>query len=230
MSYTNLIITGGINHDFVDTSNALKSVLEEADVQSIVFDNIDAAFESLNYTQYDLITINTLRWRMLDDDKYIPHREEWAYEIGPEHQAGLIMHLASGGGLLGLHTAAICFDTWQEWPSILGARWVWGDTFHPPPAPFTIQDVAQHPTTRAINEFDVVDEIYHNIKPHQDAELLFSTTSAEDNSTQGLAWAHQYSDGRVIYSSLGHDRASVETPGHKQFLQQAARWCAGDNP
>ena len=229
MPFSNLILTGGINHDYEDASQALKEVLDQADIQSTMYCDIDQGLKALNDNSYDLVTMFTLRWRMLDDEKYIPFRDEWAYEIGQQDQGNLKRHITSGGGLLGLHTAAICFDTWSEWPALLGAKWVWGTTFHPPPEEFLITDInSNHPSTKGLEEFHVIDEIYHNIEPGPDSEALFSARSSEDKSLQTLAWAQQFEQGRVIYNALAHDRASIKTPGHAQFLQQAALWCCGE--
>lgn len=226
MQLRNLILSGGINHDYEDTSAALAEEFAAAGFESFIFSDMNAAFDTIRNDRYDLITMNALRWRMLDDDKYIPDREQWAYEIGQRDRDILKAHLAAGGGLLGLHTSAICFDTWAEWPALLGAKWIWGESYHPPPARVRITHINQHhPSTKMLADFDVVDEVYHNIQPASDAVPLFATTSQEDGSEQTLAWAHQVGAGRVIYSSLGHDRASVKTKGHAQFLRNAALWC-----
>lgn len=225
----NLMITGGINHDFEDTALAIGAVLNEVGVDSLIHQDLDTAFDLLADNTFDLITVFTLRWRMLDDDKYIPDRDQWAYEI-PVHARQLITaHLTSGRGLLGLHTAAICFDTWDEWASLLGAKWVWGSSFHPPPAEFLVSNINQsHPASQGLENFRVVDEVYHNIAPAAQATPLLATNDTDDHSNQLLAWASEPLGGRSIYSAMAHDRHSVETPGHTQFLQQAARWCSGD--
>lgn len=224
----NLLITGGINHDFDDAALALSDVLSEVNVKSTIVDDIDAAFRLLSEQSFDLVTLFTLRWRMLDDDKYIPFREQWAFEISESDQQLLTRLVEQGGGLLGLHTAAICFDTWPGWFDLLGARWQWGSTFHPPPAPLTVTHInASHATTQGLEDFVVVDEIYHNVEAAPHAQALFSARSEADDSLQTLAWASEYGQGRVVYNALCHDRASIEANGHARFLQQAARWAIG---
>ncbi len=231
MAIKHLMFTGGINHDFEDTADAISDLLQDAGIETTIVTDMDAGFASLREARWPLVTMFTLRWRMLDDDKYIPHRQQWAYEIPERDRQTLLAHVQSGGGLLGLHTAAICFDTWPDWSSLLGAKWVWGSTFHPPPQTLTVTPLSgTHPVTTGISAFPVVDELYHHIEPGTDSEPLLKTFSAEDNSEQLLAWANTRHTGRVIYSSLAHDRLSVTAPGHTKFLRQAARWCAGVDP
>jgi len=230
MKIRNLILTGGINHNFIDTAKALNDVLAVAGIQSEVFLDINEGFDALDQQPYDLVTVFALRWRMLDDDKYIPFRNEWAYEISDRDQKNLTHHLGKSRGLLGLHTAAICFDTWPQWKELLGVSWQWGTTFHPPPETFSVSTTdITHPSTQGLGSFAVTDEIYHNLKPSEASKPLLETGYGQDDSTQTLAWANEESGGRVVYNAMAHDRDSVSTDGHALFLQQAALWCAGEN-
>ena len=223
---SNLILTGGINHDFLDTANAIAEVLAEDNIRSIVTDDLQSGFDQLNKMSFDLVTVFTLRWRMLDDDKYIPHRTEWAYEIRRRDRQILTEHIARGGGLLGLHTASICFDTWPEWPELLGARWVWQKTFHPPPTELYVNVSDEHEVTRDLHDFFVVDELYHDLGVAPSSFPLLKTFSSHDDSLQSIAFANEKFNGKVVYSALGHDRTSVTTEGHAKFLQRAANWCS----
>ena len=81
MSYRNLILTGGITHDFVTASDALARELMKSDIHSEIYSDFSAGLAELEARSYDLLTIFALRWRMLDDQKYEPFRDEWAYEI-----------------------------------------------------------------------------------------------------------------------------------------------------
>ena len=81
MEVRNLILTGGINHNFIDTAKALDEVQAAAGIQSEVFADIDEGFDALDQQPYNLVTMFALRSRLLDADKYIPFRDEWAYEF-----------------------------------------------------------------------------------------------------------------------------------------------------
>ena len=229
MTRSNLILTGGINHDFDDAARALMEVLENAGFKSEVQGDINEGLRALADGRFDLLTMFTLRWRMLDDDKYIPFREEWAFELSARQQQVIREHLGRGAGLLGLHTASICFDTWPDWADILGVRWVWGETWHPLPADIAVQTSGlNHPVINDLEPFHVRDEIYHHLQPSPAALPLLQAMSADDGSLQTLAWAKDFGTARVIYDSLGHDRASITAAGHAEFLQRAARWCTGE--
>ena len=65
---SNLILTGGINHNFTDTAEALAEVLAAVGFDSTITDDMHAGFDQLANSRFDLVTIFTLRWRMLDDD------------------------------------------------------------------------------------------------------------------------------------------------------------------
>ena len=63
----NLIISGGIFHPFEDTSKSLSKIMSDLDYQSEITMDIEEAFRNLE--DYDLLTLNALRWRMLNHEK-----------------------------------------------------------------------------------------------------------------------------------------------------------------
>ena len=75
MKIRNLVLTGRINHYFIDTAKALKEVLA-AVIRIEVFADIDEGFYALDPQPYDPATVFSLRWRMLNRDKYTPFRDE----------------------------------------------------------------------------------------------------------------------------------------------------------
>ncbi len=126
----NLILVGGIFHDFHATAEALATVLAPMGIESRIEADLDAGIASLADNPVDLLTINALRWEMIGE-KYDPYRETEAYSPPIKTRMAIEAHLHAGGALLGLHTASICFSDWPEWGSLLGGRWVWGTSWHP---------------------------------------------------------------------------------------------------
>jgi len=219
-----LIISGGIYHPFDETSAALAGLLEGHGIRCTITEDIEGALASLG--DYDLVTLNCIRWRMIQHEKYIPFRDEWAMELSQVGRDALTAHVQGGGGLLGLHTASICFDTWPEWKQLLGVAWQWGSSHHPDISDIKVEvNAAAHPIVDGIDDFEVHDEIYHHLAPADDAPgLLFAEA---DEGRQPLMWARQVGAGRVVYDSLGHDAAAMFQPTHARILQRAALWSLG---
>ncbi|SLN72122.1 ThuA domain-containing protein [Oceanibacterium hippocampi] len=224
----NLILTGGIRHDFADNTRAVIALLAEAGIESEATEDIDAGIASLSEEHYDLVTVMALRWRMEGDPKYAPYRAAWAYHMPEPSRQGLQRHVAHGGGLLGLHTACLCFDDWDDWREVLGGRWTWGQSFHPPRGPITVSPLRQartHPLTRGLPEFQLEDEVFSALSLARDVTpLLNARATNADVSGQPVLWARQEGDARIVYDALGHDRESLENAVHRRILQRSALW------
>jgi hypothetical protein len=142
--YTQLILTGGIFHDFEASAQALAAVLAPLGITSRIEPDMEAGLGSLVDSPVDLVTVNALRWEMIGE-KYDPYRETEAYSPSPTARAALSTYLAQGGALLGLHTASICFSDWPEWTALLGGHWVWGTSWHPQPEAVTVAPSPENP-------------------------------------------------------------------------------------
>ena len=71
----NLIISGGIFHPFEDSSKTLSTILDDIGYESLITTDIEGAFKNLK--DYDLLTINALRWRMLNHEKYLETKAKY---------------------------------------------------------------------------------------------------------------------------------------------------------
>ena len=232
----NVMLIGGVNHFFEETAAELAGVLEEQDVVSFITEDVDEAIEALEGAS--LFTLNALRWRMLDHDKYLPYRDQWAYELPDHHGRALMAFVDRGGGLLGLHTASICFDAWLDFRHLLGGAWAWERTFHPPlgaaqirPAPDQVNGLgpSTHPLTGGMTSFELRDEVYHCLDVAADSRILLEGRLPH-GPWQPVSWAREQGAGRVIYHGLGHDGASLRNERHRDFLARCYRWLRQENP
>ena len=218
----NLILVGGIFHDFQASAEALSDVLAPLGIESRIEPDLDAGLASLATNPVDLITVNALRWEMIGE-KYDPYRDNEAYSPPATTRAALANHLETGGALLGLHTASICFSDWPEWSQILGGRWVWGTSFHPPPERITVTP-AERDGSDTLPAFEVHDELYTDLTLEPGAEVLAYGSSEAIPNAQPVVWRHTVGPGRVIYDALGHDSASLLHPPHAKWLTESVAW------
>src|SRR3954452_599174 len=163
MGPTAVIVSGGVAHDFPATSAALARVLEEAGVTATVEQDVEAALTGLQPPAgpRPLLVLNLLRWRM-QVERYAHLRDEWAISLSQRARVALTEHVRSGGGLLALHGASICFDDWPEWRGLLGGGGRGGGSSHPPlsgPVDIRVASAA-HPIVAGVPDFRIVDEVY----------------------------------------------------------------------
>ena len=212
----NLILSGGLFHDFEATSAALADVLAGVGIESEITEDIAGALSEPSEVQ--LITVNALRWQM-DLDRFADLRDEWRFELPAQARTTLLDHLDRGGGLLCMHSASICFDDWQGWSRVLGGCWTWPKSHHPPLGWTGVRVHGGHPIVEGLRDFDLVDEVYSDLDVLPDVRPLASSASG-----QPLVWARPVRRGRVVYDALGHDVRSYENEIHRTLLQRAALW------
>ena len=223
----NLILTGGIRHDFDGNTETVIKLLNDIGITSEYTNDINTGIERLSSETFDLVTVMALRWSMEGDEKYASLRDEYGYSMPAECRAILGNYIRQGGGLFGLHTACLCFDDWVEWRDVLGGSWVWGQSFHPPLGPVSVSHTGQsHTLTAGLPAFDSVDEVYADLDLAPDTIPLLSAC-ADDETEAPVLWAHQLDKGRVVFDALGHDRNSLQHDVHGRLIQRCAAWVGG---
>ena len=205
----NLLLSGGIYHPFAETSSAIAACLEAQGIRSEIV-GVAEGLTRLAEEPFDLVTINALAFSMTQAEKYAPLRDAFAFEISPEQQRALEDHVRAGRGLLGLHTASICFDTWPGWGDVLGAQWVWGQSGHPMPDYLTVQ---HGPTA-----FTVWDELYQGLRLHPETRVHATARLRVGGGDEPVLTQK----GRAVYLALGHDMTAVSNPGYATLLRTAA--------
>jgi uncharacterized protein len=223
----NLIITGGISHPFTLASTKLAEMLAPHGLESEITEDVEAGLAQLGRGGFDLLTVYALRWSMTQHEKYAPHRARWSFALSGEGRRAIERHLARGGGMLGLHTASICFDDWDGWMDLLGGAWVWGKSSHPPFGPVEIRlDARDHPLLQGLEDFSLRDEIYGDLALVPGLVPLAHGRAA-GGDWKPILWERRVGAGRVVYDALGHDVASLSHPMHAQIVTRAALLAAG---
>jgi hypothetical protein len=216
-----ILFSGGYAHPFEDSSAALAGIAADAGCDVAFETDLDAVLENLPTTK--LLIVNALYWTMTQNEKYAPHRDEWAFELKNAQLTEMKDFVRTGGSLFASHTSTICFDNQPGWIELLGGGWKWNHSWHP-----LLGQIHVEPTEAArdmvpgIQPFDVDDECYHNLDPVKDAKII--ATSAVDDDAQPVVWIREYGSGRVAVNALGHDGASLKEPNHQLLNRSLIQW------
>jgi type 1 glutamine amidotransferase len=228
-----VLLSGGPAHPFTTTSSMLAGLLTEVGFDTEVVtepaDLVTAlhAAEAGTGQTVDLVTVNALRWRMLEE-RFAAERAEHAVSLDPADLDVVARYVRDGGGLLALHTAVICFDGDPTWHELCGASWRWGRSSHPPLGPVRVEitDAGRdHAVTAGLEPFVIEDEAYGFLDQSDDLDPLLTTT--HEGRRHPLLWARSVGDGRVATDLLGHGAASFGHPTHRIILSRVAAWAAG---
>jgi type 1 glutamine amidotransferase len=223
----NVILSGGHTHSFPVAAPALAALLAEHGIDSVVEMDPEAAIRRVAQARPALLTVYALRWTMQQGDKYAPYRERWGFSLSARARAEVEAHLARGGGILALHTAIICFDDWAGWGNILGGRWVWGRSSHPPYGRVDARpDEPRHPLLAGLPAFSLEDEAYGDLELDPGLQPLMRVRAA-GGDWQPALWTRMFGHGRVVVDTLGHDAGAFSHPVHRQIVARAARWASG---
>ena len=139
---------------------------------------------------------------------------------------GLIAYVSRGGSLLCQHPGLGSFaEDRPELAELWDARYVVGHSRHTEdwdtPVKVAIVD-RDHPITRGLEPFEVVDELYHDfVEPRRSSVLLAGT---QDGLTAPLAWVREAGRGRVAVCLIGHDLRAYGSPGFQAFFGRMLDW------
>ena len=215
----NLIMSGGVAHDFSRTSRLVMRVLEEVGIQSDIHEDF-AIIEDGSLRDFDMLTLNCARWTCNQTPNW---RDEWHFELSSKARQELLAFFTNGNGMLALHCATLCFDDWPEFRKILGAWWDWGHSGH---APFGEHEIhirsTGHPITDGLEEFVIKDELYTDPRITGSVEPLIE--ARWEGAVHPILWLHEYGKSRVCYNALGHSAEAFEHPINRVLLQRGALW------
>ncbi len=128
------------------------------------------------------------------------------------HQKETVINFVKNGkAFMGVHNATDTGYDWPDYGEMLGGYFN-GHPWHQEVG--IIVEDTNHPATRMLNEkFSVTDEIYtfknwerektHVLMRIDNDSVDLEKGNREDND-YALAWCHEYGDGRVMYTGLGH--------------------------
>jgi type 1 glutamine amidotransferase len=154
--------------------------------------------------------------------------------LGPDSRAGLRGFLATGGGFVGVHSAANTETGWPFFRGLIGS----GFAGHPAlqPGRVLVED-ADHPATTGLpTVWDRVDEWYNfDTDPRPSVRVLLtvderSYTGGSMGPGHPIAWAHEHEGVRCFYTSLGHTIEAYAEPELRAHLRGGITSVASRRP
>jgi uncharacterized protein len=139
-------------------------------------------------------------------------------------ESGLTSYVASGGGFVGVHSAADSFRDSPGYRSMIGGYFL----EHPRYRPYQISIVPGHDLTSNLDaEFFVEDEMYVT---SYDSRVHVLATALWKGGTVPVAWCRPWGQGRVFYLALGHDAPACRHPAFRMLLGRGAEWASQGEP
>ncbi len=152
-------------------------------------------------------------------------------ELEAKKQANLKAFVESGKGIVALHHAVCGNQNWRWWSDeVLGGRYLF-ELFEGKTSSYLhdvdelITPVGNHPITRGIRPFRILDETYKDVWISPRVTPLLKSDHPTSNETVG--WISPYDKSRVVYIQLGHDRNTNLNPNYQRLVRNAIQWSAG---
>ena len=194
--------SGEVHESIPIVELVLRLLGEETGAYTAVFSNNEEQFTLDYLRQFDAIFFNNAS------------SVQEAFSTDAQREA-LLEYIRSGGGWAGLHAAADAGgDSWEEYTRMVGARsdgaaWSQHGTW-----PLIVEDLG-HPVANGLEreEFTVSDELYQFKQYARDEMRVLVTVDVDRSDPVGrpdhdnpVVWVKKYGEGRVFYTSLGHNK------------------------
>lgn len=199
-----LVFAGGAIHDWKGCSQEIiKSLSKQDDFNITVVEDDLEALVAPKLDPYDLIVFYYT-----------------VGEISDAQKNGLLNHIASGKGYVGIHSAADSFRGCPEYQAMVGGHF----TTHPHYREYQVSIVdSENPITKGLVEFNVTDEQY--ILDY-DRRVNVLASALYQGKMMPVAWTKSWGDGRIFYLALGHDAAACQHENFSLLLQRGAVWAS----
>jgi len=152
-----------------------------------------------------------------------------------DEQKRLVIDFVRGGkGFVGIHNATATGYAWPEYGEMIGGYFnghPWTQEVN------VIVEDTDHPATRMLGRsFKMYEEVYTHrnwdrSKTHVlyrlDIDTVDLSKGSRDDHDYALAWCHEFGEGRVIYTGLGHFDAQWHEPWFLNHITECVRWAAG---
>lgn len=240
--------TNGFRHASIVTGKlALTEMGEKTGAfEAVVSDDL-AMFEKDKIGQFDAICfLSTTQNAFAPFDEEMKKMSEDDKKAAKERELrlkdNLMAYIKGGGGFVGIHAATDTFYEWPEYGEMMngyfdGHPWMAGTEV----SLFVEPGQEEHPLAAMFGgeRLEFKEEIYQFKAPYDSSKVhmllrLDPEKSAEvkgkrrDDNDYGVSWARSWEQGRVFYSSLGHNHEMYWHPKVMRHYLAGIQWAIGD--
>ena len=129
----------------------------------------------------------------------------------------------TGQGILLLHHAILGSAGWPLWNAMVGIE----DRsfgYHHDQSVHVETANREHPITRGVAAWQMIDETYTMADAGADSEVLLTT--GHTKSMRTLAWTRTHKNARVFCYQCGHDNQTWVNGEFREILRRGIQWCA----
>ena len=204
-----LIVWGGWEgHEPEPVANILAEALRGEGFEVEVSDTLAAFEDEAKLKSLDLIVP---QWTM--------------GEITKEQLEPVLAAVESGVGIAGLHGGmGDAFRQSTQWQFMVGGQWV----AHPGGAEmkYKVEIVSDHAIVKGIRDFEVTSEQYYmHVDPNNEV-LAVTYFPRYGQAPMPVAWKRSWGQGRVFYSSLGHNAEVAAQEEPLTIMTRGMKWAA----
>ncbi|MFW5866620.1 MAG: ThuA domain-containing protein [Armatimonadota bacterium] len=206
-----LIVWGGWEgHEPEPVANILAEALRDENYEVEVSDTLESFEDEEKLKGLDLIVP---QWTM--------------GEISKEQLDPVLAAVESGVGIAGLHGGmGDAFRQSTGWQFMVGGQWV----AHPGGADVTyeVEIVSDHAIVAGIDDFEVTSEQYYmHVDPNNEVLAVTHFPKFGKNPVP-VVWKKTWGQGRVFYSSLGHNAEVAAQEEPLTIMTRGMKWAARD--
>jgi len=148
-----------------------------------------------------------------------------------EQKQAFVDFVQGGKGIVGIHNATDTFYEWDQYGEIIGGYFA----AHPWTQEVTINvEQPDHPAVAMLGgSFHVREEVYTfknwdrnkvHVLMSLDNGCVDLAKGTRDDNDYAMGWCHEYGQGRVIYTALGHFDDLWEQPWFLEHVLACIKW------
>jgi len=242
-------VTNGFRHQSIPTGQLMMRLMGEKTgaFEAVVSDDL-ANFEPDALATFDVVCfLNTTGNPFLPNKKELEKMDDTARAAAGEREqrlkASLMTWIRGGGGFVGIHSATDTFYEWEEYGQMMNGYF----DGHPWNADTAVSvkvepGQEEHPLAAMFEgqNLDITEEIYQLKAPYDSSKVRMLMRLDTERSPMdrrgikrtdgdfGVSWARTWGEGRVFYTSLGHNHDIYWHPEIVRHYLAGIQWALGD--